>query len=595
MNTTEVLNKAIELATDAAPSLIERLNTLRRQTDKALMKVAVLGDFKAGKSTLINSLFLRRPLLPTEFSECTAVPTHVMNGAPRLLLMKREADGTETLVEDIPNPEPAKLAACITAKDETARADMAKHYSRAILTMPDILPDGICLVDTPGLNSTNTAIVTGTMQEAHEADAVLYVHHRTQLTPREEQLIRTLSGSQNPKLPFFIVITHDASQSDQMAEDICREVKASLALNHIEVQCAAFNRDDKETTKVAHGFGALPTLGQAAEKQRGFGNFGAFGKVTSAAPAATDSESKPLAKQLTHFFETAVGQGRIAKIRRDLLPLLQELQSTLAGRLALCDADAQKQAYLENELRCRKQEYEREIENILADFRIVQLRFKEQVQRQIQHIGDKKKEALGRLKDVTSIQKEICAWQETVPADISNTIELLQIDLSQEMRDIAYRHSCLLADKFRPDEQLPITFDPGFLAKIPAWLTLTCDYLLVSILSPLPFFIDLPLRFVFSELPILPGNLLAGMAAKVAMTNLEQAIRKAAADVEEALDRQFRNLNLELRQKLRENGSFADMEHALEEVRSGSLDAEARTLLQQRIEEITRLLRLTEA
>lgn len=599
MNTTEILDKAIALAADAAPSLSARLNVLRRQTDKSLMKVCVLGDFKAGKSTLINRLFLRRPLLPTEFSECTAVPTHVMNGPERLCLMKREADGTETLVEDILNPEPAKIAACITAKDETARADMAKQYSRAILTMPDILPDGICLVDTPGLNSTNTDIVTGTMLEAHEADAVLYVHHRTQLSTREEKLIRSLSGSQNPKLPFFILITHDSTQSDLTVAEICQEVKSSLALSYIEVQCAAFNRDDNQEGKVTMAFGTLSAFKPAAEKRSGFGSFGSFGSFGTQAPVTQVSPApqaaQPLAEQLTHFFETSVAQGRIAKIRRELLPMLQELRGTLSGRLALCESDERKIAHLENELRVKKQEYEREIEDVLADFRMAQLTFKGRVQQKIKEIGRAKKQTISALKELSDVQSELSSWQETVPADISQAIEMLQIDLNRELREIAYQHSCRLSNKFRPNEQLPVSFDPGFLAKIPSWLTLTCDYLLVCVLSPMAFFIDLPLRYLFKDLPIFPANIMKKMAISIALAELDKVLNQVSQDVEENLNQQFSNLNDEMRTALLGNGNFADLEQALKDARQGVLDAAAKENLQTRSAETDAMLHLLEA
>ena len=45
-----------------------------------MMKVVVLGDFKAGKSTIIKRLFLRKPILPRRHAECTAVPTYITNG-----------------------------------------------------------------------------------------------------------------------------------------------------------------------------------------------------------------------------------------------------------------------------------------------------------------------------------------------------------------------------------------------------------------------------------------------------------------------------------------------------------------------------------
>src|SRR5271166_3302048 len=79
-----------ELLTQAASSvpnpssaqrdIIAKLTALQARLDGGLLRVAVLGQFKRGKSTLLNAL-LGAPLLPSGVLPVTAIPTFVRAGA----------------------------------------------------------------------------------------------------------------------------------------------------------------------------------------------------------------------------------------------------------------------------------------------------------------------------------------------------------------------------------------------------------------------------------------------------------------------------------------------------------------------------------
>jgi ribosome biogenesis GTPase A len=65
--------------TAAQQELLVRLSRLRTRLDEGLLRVAVLGQFKRGKSTLLNAL-LGVPLLPTGVTPVTAIPTFIKAG-----------------------------------------------------------------------------------------------------------------------------------------------------------------------------------------------------------------------------------------------------------------------------------------------------------------------------------------------------------------------------------------------------------------------------------------------------------------------------------------------------------------------------------
>jgi hypothetical protein len=58
----------------------KNLNAEKQRTSREKYKVAVIGQFKAGKSTLINKTLLKEDVLFTDPSEATAVPTEIEYG-----------------------------------------------------------------------------------------------------------------------------------------------------------------------------------------------------------------------------------------------------------------------------------------------------------------------------------------------------------------------------------------------------------------------------------------------------------------------------------------------------------------------------------
>src|SRR5579872_5574757 len=60
--------------------VLSALLVLRERLHEARLQIAILGQFKRGKSTFINAL-LRAPLLPSAVVPATAVPTFIAWGA----------------------------------------------------------------------------------------------------------------------------------------------------------------------------------------------------------------------------------------------------------------------------------------------------------------------------------------------------------------------------------------------------------------------------------------------------------------------------------------------------------------------------------
>lgn len=202
--------------------------------DRALahrFQLLVLGQFKRGKSSVINAL-LGAPLLPTGVLPLTSVATRVGYG-PSPAARVHLADGRtlEVPVE--------RLAEWVT---ETHNPGNRKGVTRVEVDYPaPLLCDGLVLVDTPGIGSTveeNTAAAAAALPEADAALAVLGAD--PPLTQAELEYLRR--AAEHAARIWFL-----QNKADLLAPDELQEV---LAFNRSAL-AAALGRDDVEIRPVS--------------------------------------------------------------------------------------------------------------------------------------------------------------------------------------------------------------------------------------------------------------------------------------------------------------------------------------------------------
>ncbi len=153
--------------------LLRRFCGLSARLQHGHLHLAVLGQFKRGKSTFINAL-LGAPVLPVGVVPLTAVPVFI---AWRETPYVRVQFGDGRAAEELATQEPGAIRDflfCFVA--EEANPDNYLRVSRVDLFYPaTFLASGAVLIDTPGVGSTLRHNTEAALAVLAECDAALVV------------------------------------------------------------------------------------------------------------------------------------------------------------------------------------------------------------------------------------------------------------------------------------------------------------------------------------------------------------------------------------------------------------------------------------
>jgi Dynamin family len=157
------------------PDLGGRLLQTRRRLVDPDVRVLIVGEFKQGKSQLVNAL-VNAPVCPVDDDIATAVPTVVKHAETTTAALVRESG------DDRP-PERMEVPATRLAEyvSEAGNPGNKAMLSYAEVGLPrKLLAGGLVLVDTPGVGGLGSAHGAATMSALPSADAVLLVSDAAQ-------------------------------------------------------------------------------------------------------------------------------------------------------------------------------------------------------------------------------------------------------------------------------------------------------------------------------------------------------------------------------------------------------------------------------
>jgi hypothetical protein len=181
------------------PDLDERLAAAQERLDNPHVRVLVVGEFKQGKSSLINAA-VGSEVCPIDDDVATSVPTMVAWGAePGAAVTYRAADGQEPRRADI------ALGEIATWASEHGNKGNERGLALVEVRLPSpLLERGLALVDTPGVGGLGSVHSALTMAALPLADAVLFLSDAAQeLTEPEVAFLRSVVAI----CPVVLVLT----------------------------------------------------------------------------------------------------------------------------------------------------------------------------------------------------------------------------------------------------------------------------------------------------------------------------------------------------------------------------------------------------
>ena len=184
---TTVASLAREMAAlgDQPAAFAERALRLAERSEAQRYHIAVLGEFKRGKSTLVNAL-IGAPVLPTGVVPVTSVATEVHFAHPHPGLRVVFDDATS---RELPLSE---LARYVSERDNPANRLGVRRVEVHVDT--PLGAQGVVLVDTPGVASVSEQHTLAAKEALSDSDgAVVVLSVDAPLSEQEESLLADLA------------------------------------------------------------------------------------------------------------------------------------------------------------------------------------------------------------------------------------------------------------------------------------------------------------------------------------------------------------------------------------------------------------------
>lgn len=564
MKTKDIIDQSITAA--ASLDLNSRVHDLELEKTKLLdprYRVAFTGQFKTGKSTIINRLILKESVLFTDVMEATSIPVEIeYSDTKRLELFRYEKksirdDNLPNALEYTSGVAKAEIIENPTAEDvkkhtskDTSedRAELASTYSHARLLWPTENLRRFTVVDTPGVNTPNEAVATATYRFLPECDLVIYVALPRQLSQVDLQFLKgKVFDSGITRAMIFLnydprFTDGDSAQLQKIKADVEVTLK-QIGRDYIPVVMAEVPRMDS---------GNPGALAQATQSPDAVGDW-----LNTSAPAVSSSSVSILENDLIQFIQKNIQPGREEKTRIRLRRILEATLTETQIELGLLEQDARtRQQTVADIGKVQKQSYRDNQaikEDFLVDFHALQNKHFKHLLKGFQKIEDEFISKLDGCGSLGDIQGSLSTLKPILQLDV----ETLALDtrklVIEDLKDLEGKYVLKLQDVAQEWRDLDITLkvDGGFLEKTPAFMVAGLDILLAVLLSPFPFFIDIPLRLLLNGFPTIAKWLPAGVAGDA----LKGWVKKSA-------NTQFTRARAEIENKLQE--AYVEAEQTLD-------------------------------
>ncbi len=213
-----LLGKAADTVPETGPEFVHygpKLTDLRQRLSEGRFHLAVLGQFKRGKSTLLNAL-TGEPVLPVGVVPLTAAPTFIQFGPdPKITVQYQDGRCEDAFSGASTAERNAYLAGFVT---EAGNPKNQRGIATVQVDLPaPLLSGGLVLIDTPGIGSTYRHNTAATLNFLQQCDAALFlVSADPPITEVELEFLREVQ-KKVPRL-FFVLNKIDYLNDEELEE-----------------------------------------------------------------------------------------------------------------------------------------------------------------------------------------------------------------------------------------------------------------------------------------------------------------------------------------------------------------------------------------
>lgn len=264
----DVLGSVAAIATRLGrDDLATRIDEVGGRVGRTETVVCVVGEFKQGKSALINAL-LGQAVCPVDDDLATTAVTVVRYADEPGVTVRRRVDG-EVVVETVPHAAVAAWTLERVMPRATPRAPVSGPDDQGVVELVEIgvphqlLRGGIALVDTPGVGGLNAGHGAATLAFLPTADALIFVTDASAELSATE--LAFLASAMRAGPPVFVAVTKI---------DMYPAWRRIVALDVAHLRAAGSDAEPYALSSVLEAAAADNGEG-TADRDSGFGAFGA--------------------------------------------------------------------------------------------------------------------------------------------------------------------------------------------------------------------------------------------------------------------------------------------------------------------------------
>ena len=504
-----------------------------RRLSRPKYRVTVIGQFKAGKSTLINRVFLKGNILFTEEQAATAVPTEIEQGTPARLevYFYRTSEGAtgQPRSEMIENPTTDDIRVKTAGLTREVRTEMAKQTVRVRLQWPAPALGDYTIVDTPGINEANEDVVATTYRAIVESDVTVFVAPaRTTLTAIDLQFLQSQVFTKGLSR-CLVVVNHDPIHTDlseHRLHDLEAEVRAQLE--------GIGRRSSVTTIRLEPGI-----------------------VEPSAASAKSISEFE---KTLLGFLQENVQSGRLERagafLRSELQQALVECEIAHAS-LQLTPAERQMlQAKIKRETEAFADRYRDLGDAFLDDLRSVQKEHFTSVSMGLDTVGENFASGFDQCANLGEVQTRLKQGQHLMMPEVEDLFYKTSAETRKRIKELEEKYQAACRQAMEPWLRTLVSelkLDGGFLSKLPPLVVLLGDFFLTSMLLPGGFFIDVIIRLLADRMPLIRNILPVNVAKNIIIDTVKHSLSTQIGEMKVSIRKQLSESFAEAEQRLQEN------------------------------------------